>query len=243
MTRRFSPGPAPAFQARWIDLASSASSCRTCPNVNARKNVPNVDGAAIQPPNSRPVAARPQHIAVIDAISTQNHREHQRHDLAPCVRSPGTIAPQPHQIPRHRLDPEAPSERRDEHHASVRNDALIIKNDLDPVQSDRPVIVHCTTKVTSRCRPRLPRTAVKALHWRSFFFTNRTEPAYSIGGSGIRRTLSMARLGQSPRCQATLWATPSFSAMRGYHPTRSRRRLTSATSDGGSSGLKGIAPT
>jgi len=32
--------------------------------------------------------------------------------------------------------------------------------------------------VTSRRRPRLPQTAVKALHRRSFFILDRTEPAY-----------------------------------------------------------------
>jgi DtxR family Mn-dependent transcriptional regulator len=36
-------------------------------------------------------------------------------------------------------------------------------------------------KVTSCCRPRLPRTAVKALHWRSFFTLDRTEqPARTV---------------------------------------------------------------
>jgi hypothetical protein len=36
-------------------------------------------------------------------------------------------------------------------------------------------------KVTSCCRPRLPRTAVKALHWRSFFTLHRTEqPARTV---------------------------------------------------------------
>jgi hypothetical protein len=41
-------------------------------------------------------------------------------------------------------------------------------------------------KVTSCRRPRLPRTAVKALHRRSFFSIDRTEPAYPIGGFGLR---------------------------------------------------------
>ena len=53
--RRPAPGPAPAFHARVSASASSRSSWRTCPNVNARRNVPSVDGAAIQPPNSRRV--------------------------------------------------------------------------------------------------------------------------------------------------------------------------------------------
>jgi hypothetical protein len=110
--------------------------------VNARRNVPSVDGAGIQPPSSPARASRPQHVAVIDTVGAQNHREHERHDLAARVRSPRPIAPQPHQIPRERLHAETLGERRDEHHPGVRNDALIIKNDVDPVQSDRPVIVH-----------------------------------------------------------------------------------------------------
>jgi hypothetical protein len=40
-------------------------------------------------------------------------------------------------------------------------------------------------KVTSCRRPRLPNTAVKALHRRSFFVTDRTEPTYHHGGSGL----------------------------------------------------------
>jgi hypothetical protein len=38
--------PAPAAHARDRQSASTLSSWRTCPNVNARRNVPNVDGAA-----------------------------------------------------------------------------------------------------------------------------------------------------------------------------------------------------
>ena len=44
----------PATRAR-APAPSSASSWRTCPNVNARRNVPSVDGAGIQPPSSRRV--------------------------------------------------------------------------------------------------------------------------------------------------------------------------------------------
>ena len=52
------------------------------------------------------------------------------------------LATQRDQLPRKRLDTEAPGERRDQHHAGVRDDPLIIKRDLQPVQSDRLVIVH-----------------------------------------------------------------------------------------------------
>jgi len=47
------PGPPPAFQARSSAWPSSASSRRTCPKVNARRNVPSVDGADSQPPNQK----------------------------------------------------------------------------------------------------------------------------------------------------------------------------------------------
>ena len=38
-----SSGAYPARPAR--NLAATASNCRTCPNLNERRNVPNVDGA------------------------------------------------------------------------------------------------------------------------------------------------------------------------------------------------------
>ena len=39
------PGPEPAAHAHSKALPMTASSWRTCPNVKARRNVPNVDGA------------------------------------------------------------------------------------------------------------------------------------------------------------------------------------------------------
>jgi len=60
-------------------------------------------------------------------------------------------------------------------------------------------------KVTSCRRPRLPRTAVKALHRRSFFYLNRTEPAYPIGGSRLNQS-SKTDHDQQPgsgRCTST----------------------------------------
>ncbi len=43
---------------------------------------------------------------------------------------------------RERLKPEALSDRRDQHHPSVRDDPLIVELDLHAVQSDRLVILH-----------------------------------------------------------------------------------------------------
>ena len=38
-----------------IDDTAVLRAGRTCPNVNARRNVPNVDGAGTQPPSRRPL--------------------------------------------------------------------------------------------------------------------------------------------------------------------------------------------
>ena len=94
--------------------------------------------AAQQPP--RP--ARPQRVAVVDAVRTQHHREQQCHHLPPRVRGPRPVASQAHQPPRQRLDPQPPRERRDQHHSSVRNGPLIVKLDPQTVESDRLVIMH-----------------------------------------------------------------------------------------------------
>ena len=48
-------GPARSPHARSIALPTTASSWRTCPKVNARKNVPNVEGAITRCPNTAPV--------------------------------------------------------------------------------------------------------------------------------------------------------------------------------------------
>jgi hypothetical protein len=48
----------------------------------------------------------------------------------------------PHQPLRQRLDPQPSDERRYEHHTGVTDRPLIVKTDLQTVQSDRPVIVH-----------------------------------------------------------------------------------------------------
>ena len=94
--------------------------------------------AAQQPPR----AARPQHIAVVDAVGAQHHREQQRHHLAARVGRARPIAPQPHQPTRERLDPQPRRERRDQRDPRVRDDPLIVELDPHAVQSDRLVILH-----------------------------------------------------------------------------------------------------
>ena len=89
-------------------------------------------------------AARAQHVAVIDAVGTERHREHQRHHLAARIAHPGPLGSQPHQPLRQLLDPKPRCQRRQQHQARVGNDALVVELDLHAVQSDRPVILHHT---------------------------------------------------------------------------------------------------
>jgi hypothetical protein len=96
------------------------------------------DPAAEQPART----PGPEHIGVVDAVGAQHHRVDHGHHLAPRVCRPRPVAPQPHQPLREQLDPKPPSQRRCQHHASVRNDSLVVEADLQAVQSDAPVNVH-----------------------------------------------------------------------------------------------------
>jgi len=137
-----SPGPAPAFQARSSARPSSLSSWRTCPNVNARTNVPSVEGAATQPPSSRRVRpdrrtsqssmlSAPSAIAKISDIT-----------LRPALPAPGSFGRSRTNRCADSSIPSRRRERRQEHQPRVRDDALVVEFDLHPVQSDRPVILH-----------------------------------------------------------------------------------------------------
>jgi len=53
--RRSAPGPPPADHAASSARPSTRSSWRTWPKVNARRNVPSVEGAGSQPPSNRRV--------------------------------------------------------------------------------------------------------------------------------------------------------------------------------------------
>jgi hypothetical protein len=50
-----SPGPAADAHARASATSRTRSSWRTCPNVNARRNVPSVEGAITRCPRIIPV--------------------------------------------------------------------------------------------------------------------------------------------------------------------------------------------
>jgi hypothetical protein len=144
--------------------------------------VPSVDGAAIQPPSSRRVRPRPQHVAVIDAICAQRHRVDQRHDLAPSVAGAGVIGAQAHEALRERLDPQPLSERHDEHDPGVGDHPLVIEGDLHSIQSDQPVIVHHEGDLLRG--PRMPTHPRKALLRRSFFLQHRTTPPRTVADRG-----------------------------------------------------------
>ncbi len=87
--------------------SSTRSSWRTWPKVNARRNVPSVDGAGSQPPRSRRVPGA-QHLTVIDAIGAEHHPVDQRHHLAPGVRRARTTAAKTHEPADQTLDPQPP---------------------------------------------------------------------------------------------------------------------------------------
>ena len=57
--------------------------------------------------------------------------------LRPALAAPGRSRAQPHQLLRQRLDPQPLRERRDQRHAGVRDDSLVVEHDLQPIQSDR----------------------------------------------------------------------------------------------------------
>ncbi len=52
------------------------------------------------------------------------------------------VTAQPHQLMCERLDPETLRERRDEHHASVRDRPIIVETNPHAIRSDRLVILH-----------------------------------------------------------------------------------------------------
>jgi hypothetical protein len=70
---------------------------------------------------------RAQHLAVVDAIGAEQHREDERHHLPARVRRAGPIARQPHVAADQPLDPQPPGERRDQRDPGVRDHALIVE--------------------------------------------------------------------------------------------------------------------
>jgi hypothetical protein len=82
ITNGSSPWPAPDSHARPNVTSRTRLSWRKCPNVNAPKNVPSVEGAITLCAKTKPVLPAPQHVYGIDAVSAGEHPVHQRHHLA-----------------------------------------------------------------------------------------------------------------------------------------------------------------
>src|SRR3954451_25071274 len=61
---------------------------------------------------------------------------------APGARGGWWVAGSRHEIGSQRLKPQPPGQRRDQHHAGVRHNPLVVERDLHTVQSDGRVIVH-----------------------------------------------------------------------------------------------------
>ena len=91
------------------------------------------------------------------------------------------IPTQPDQPLRERLHSQPPSQRRDQHHTGVRDDALIVEFDLHAVRSDRLVILHHEGDLLMQ--DVAARTF--SLLRRSFFFGDRTQPSDPSSGSGL----------------------------------------------------------
>ena len=72
--------------------------------------------------------SRAQHVAVLDAVRTEHHCRDQAHYFAPRVRRPRPVAEIDRLIDQRR-QPQPASQQRGQHHASIRDDPLIIEND------------------------------------------------------------------------------------------------------------------
>lgn len=111
------PVPTPGRCSYERACPSSAASWRTCPKVNARRNVPSIECTGHPATQQPPRTPGAQHLAIINAVRAQHHREQERHHLSPGVRRSRPLPPQPHQPPRHLLDLKPLGERRDQHHS------------------------------------------------------------------------------------------------------------------------------
>ena len=133
------------------------------------------------PPTQQPASpAGPEHVAVIDAVSAEQHREHERHHLATRVRRPRPIRAQPDQTTSALLDPEPLSQGRDEHNPSVRNHSLVIENNVQAVQSDRLVIMHHEGDLLIAGRDRRHRSLLTCSGGHSSFRAGQNHPTAAV---------------------------------------------------------------
>jgi hypothetical protein len=96
-------------------------------------------------------APRAQQVAVVDAVRAQGHRRDQCHHLRAGIRRARALTEIDALIDQ-RLDAQALSQACREHDPRVSDRALVIENDPDRVQSDRPVSMHHEGDLL--CRPR-----------------------------------------------------------------------------------------
>ncbi len=215
------------------------------PEAERTQKRPQRRGPGIQPPNSRRV--RPAHSTSQSSMlsAPSHHREQQRHHLPSRIRGARPIPPQPRQITLPAND-SIPSRL-----ASVatsitpasetaRSSSNSTRRPSSPTASSS-----CTTKVTSCPQAPAAASTVKALHRRSFFFPDRTEPIYRRGGSRIkqkppsirtegsrsscrRRSARRSRGCRGRRSTATTTGTPGSSAAARSRCRRARPRRSSA---------------
>jgi hypothetical protein len=117
--------------------------------------------------------ARAQQVTVVDAVRAQRHRRDQRHHLRALVARADTLAE--HNAPiDQRLDPQSLGERRGYDDPGVRDRPLIVKDDRDAIQSDRPVTMHHEGDLLLQAAT--AESVAFHLLRRSFFAQDRTEP-------------------------------------------------------------------
>ena len=149
------PGPAPSDQARRIVSAITASSWRTCPNVNARRNVPNVEGAITR--NGSTCCGRTRRAACRrDRCATRppGSPPPTCRILRPG-RAPPTRPDQPHRRVHQRFEPEADHQRRRHDQPRVGDQRLVVEGHLDAVDRAR---YSTHWKCLPGCGPRRLRT-------------------------------------------------------------------------------------
>src|SRR6266498_2133748 len=191
ITRRSAPGPAPALHARVSVSPSTRSSWRTCPNVNARRNLPSVEGAATQPPKRRRV--RPERsTSASSMLSAPSAIANTRLiTFRPALRAPGRSG-------RNRTNrstrPSIPNRCASvAASATPASDTTRSSSKTTRTRSSPTGPSSCTIKVTSSAGPRLHIQLGKAPLRRSFLLQHRTASTHHRGGSRLRSRVTGGR--------------------------------------------------
>src|SRR6266536_2783424 len=182
-TRRPTPGHAPARHAHVSASPSNRSSWRTCPNVNARRNVPSVEGAATQPPNRRRV--RPERsTSESSMLSAPSAIANTRLiTFRPALRAPGRSG---RSSTNRSTRPSSPNRCASvAASATPASDTTRSSSKTTRTWSSPTGPSSCTIKVTSSAGPRLRTQPGKAPLRRSFLLQHRTDPTHPRGGSRL----------------------------------------------------------